>query len=69
MILNTTMSEEQMPGVQKAAILMVIMGDQVSAEILRQLDEDEVQKVSREVARITSVSPDQAEWSWKSFTR
>ena len=61
MILNTTMSEEQMPGVQKAAILMVIMGDQVSAEILRQLDEDEVQKVSREVARITSVSPDQAE--------
>ncbi|MGA2434411.1 MAG: flagellar motor switch protein FliG, partial [Bryobacteraceae bacterium] len=61
MILNTTMAEEAMPGVQKAAILLVILGDQISADILRQLDEEEVQSVSREVARITSVSPNQAE--------
>jgi flagellar motor switch protein FliG len=49
------------PGIRKAAILMIILGDQISGEILRQMDEDEVQKIGEEVARITSISPDQAE--------
>ena len=40
---------------------MIILGDQVSAEILRQMDEDEVQMIGQEVARITSISNDQAE--------
>jgi flagellar motor switch protein FliG len=49
------------PGIRKAAILMIILGDQVSGEILRQMDEEEVQAIGQEVARITSISPDQAE--------
>lgn len=49
------------PGVRKAAILMVILGEQTSADILRQLDEEEVQAIGREVARITSINNDQAE--------
>jgi flagellar motor switch protein FliG len=49
------------PGIRKAAILMIILGDQASAEILRQLDEEEVQTIGHEVARITSISNDQAE--------
>lgn len=49
------------PGIRKAAILMIILGDQASAEILRQLDEEEVQSIGHEVARITSISNDQAE--------
>jgi flagellar motor switch protein FliG len=49
------------PGIRKAAILMVILGDQTSAEILRQLDDEEVQLISREVARITSINNEQAE--------
>jgi flagellar motor switch protein FliG len=40
---------------------MIILGDQISGEILRNMDEDEVQKIGEEVARITSISPDQAE--------
>jgi flagellar motor switch protein FliG len=49
------------PGIRKAAILMIILGDQASAEILRQLDEEEVQAIGHEVARVTSISNDQAE--------
>jgi flagellar motor switch protein FliG len=42
-------------------VLMIILGDQISGEILRELDEEEVQALGREVARITSISNDQAE--------
>ena len=41
--------------------MLVTLGDQVSGEILKQLDEDEVQAVSREVARITAITTEQAE--------
>lgn len=52
---------QAVPGIRKAAILMITLGDQISAEILRQLDEEEVQSIGREVARITDISNDQAE--------
>jgi flagellar motor switch protein FliG len=55
------------PGVRKAAILMVILGEQTSAEILRQLDEEEVQTLGREVARVTSINNDQAELILEEF--
>ena len=65
MIQNLETSQPQastpLPGIRKAAILMVILGDQTSGEILRQLDEEEVQLISREVARITSINNEQAE--------
>jgi flagellar motor switch protein FliG len=59
--LETASSSQSIPGIRKAAILMIILGDQVSAEILRQMDEEEVQAIGHEVARITSISNDQAE--------
>jgi flagellar motor switch protein FliG len=59
MIVNV--GTELTPGVQKAATLLVILGEQVSGEVLKQLDEDEIQQVSREVARISAVSTEQAE--------
>ena len=49
------------PGVRKAAILMITLGEQASAEIVRQLSEDDAQRVSREVARISAITPEQAE--------
>jgi flagellar motor switch protein FliG len=60
MILNTT-KEEAIPGLRKAAMLLVVLGEQSSAELLQQLSEEDVQKVSREVARITAISGDQSE--------
>ena len=46
---------------RKAAILMVILGDQASAEVLRHLDEDEVHQIGREVAHLHAITADQAE--------
>jgi hypothetical protein len=53
--------EESAAGLRKAAMLLVVLGEQASAELLQQLSEEDVQKVSREVARITSISGEQAE--------
>ncbi len=60
-------SAPSVPGIRKAAVLMIILGDQISGEILRQLDEDEVQAIGQEVARITSISNDQAETVLEEF--
>ena len=47
MILNTTKAEgETLPNLRKAAILLVALGEGSSAELLQQLNEEEVQKVS-----------------------
>ncbi len=52
---------------QKAAILMVILGEQASAQILKELDEEEVQKLSREIARISSISAQQTDTILEEF--
>ncbi len=48
-------------GLQKAAILLMTLGAEAGAELMRQLSEEEIQAVSRQVARTSSVGPDQAE--------
>jgi flagellar motor switch protein FliG len=65
--LETAASVPAVSGIRKAAILMIILGDQVSAEILRQMDEEEVQAIGHEVARITSITNDQAEGILEEF--
>jgi flagellar motor switch protein FliG len=60
MIVNTK-QDESMSSLRKAAMLLIVLGEQSSADLLQHLNEDDVQKVSREVARITSISADQAE--------
>src|SRR2546425_11951509 len=52
---------EALAGLRKAAILLVTLGEEASAEVLRQLEDQEVQDLGREVARLTSVSAEQAE--------
>lgn len=52
---------ERLSGLRKSAILMIILGDQISAEILRHLDDDEVQAIGREVARVSSISAEDSE--------
>jgi flagellar motor switch protein FliG len=61
MIVNSTPDSEVLTGVRKAAMLLILLGEQASAVILPQLSEDDIQKVSREVARITAISSEQAE--------
>jgi flagellar motor switch protein FliG len=64
MILNTTkaaVDSDVVTSLRKAAMLLIVLGEQTSAELLQQLSEEDVQKVSREVAKITAISADQAE--------
>lgn len=56
-----TSSDVVVPGIRKAAILLVMLGDHASAEIVRQLPEEEVHSVSREIAKIGPISSDVAE--------
>ena len=66
MIVNTT-KEEALPNLQKAAMLLIVLGEQSSAALLNQLSEDDVQRVTREVAKITAISPEQAETVLEEF--
>jgi flagellar motor switch protein FliG len=46
---------------RKAAILVVLLGESASAELLKQLSEEEVRAISLEVARIKHIYPEHAE--------
>jgi flagellar motor switch protein FliG len=52
---------ERLPGLRKAAILMIILGPEIAAEIFRHLDEEEVQTIGREVARVQAITSDESE--------
>jgi len=65
--LETANPNASLPGIRKAAILMIVLGDQISGEILRQMDDEEVQSIGREVARITSINNEQAETILEEF--
>ena len=45
-------------GRQKAAILLISLGPEVSAQVFKQLREDEVEKLTLEIARLKRVSPE-----------
>lgn len=61
MITNAEKPTSMMPGLRKAAILMVVVGDQAAAEVVSRLTEDEASKLSREIARMPTVPTDLAE--------
>jgi flagellar motor switch protein FliG len=58
---------ERVPGLRKAAILMVMIGDEASSIILRQLDEEEVQEISREITRVGNLTSEEAEGVLEEF--
>ena len=60
MITNIPIAETVSP-IRKAAIFLVTLGEEASAELLRHLSEHEVQKLSHEVARLGSLSGEQTE--------
>ena len=63
----TATPTETLSGLQKAAILLVILGDQVCGDILKLCSEDEVQMAMREVAKLKRVTPEQAEYVLEEF--
>jgi flagellar motor switch protein FliG len=61
MIANAQQNVEALTGARKAAVLLILIGDEASSELLKQLSDDEVQLVSREIARVRSITSEQAE--------
>jgi flagellar motor switch protein FliG len=51
-------SQEKISGLQKAAMLMVMLGDKAAASVYRHLPQEEVEELTREIARIDVVSPE-----------
>jgi flagellar motor switch protein FliG len=66
-ITNAEKPVAPLPGLRKAAILLLTLGDEASAELLRNLEEEEVQLLSREVARLGTVTSEQAEHVLEEF--
>lgn len=53
--------ERRLTGVQKAAILFITLGPEASSGILKKLPESDIQKITYEIANITSVTSEQRE--------
>jgi len=57
----TSEQKEVLSPVRKAAILVVLLGEGTSAELLKQLSEEEVRMISHEVAKLRHISQEQCE--------
>lgn len=54
-------SVQRHSGLQKAAVLMVTLGEELSGMVLKHLEEDEVAAIGKEVARISAITAVEAE--------
>src|SRR6266852_2049996 len=61
------MEIDRIGGLRKAAIVMIMLGEEAGSEILKNLDEDEVQMLGREVARMQTISAEHAEFVLEEF--
>jgi len=61
------MPSESMAGLRKAAVFLVSIGEDISAEILKRLEEDEIQEVSKEIAELQNVDLKQQEAVFEEF--
>ncbi len=57
------------PGLRKAAILMVMLGEDAASEIYRHLPPTEVEQVTKEIAGLNRVDPDMATGVLEEFHR
>ena len=61
--------QEKLSGIQKAAILMVLLGDKAASSLCRHLPHDDVEELTREIARIDFVSNEQAAQVLEEFSK
>jgi flagellar motor switch protein FliG len=61
--------KEEVSGLRKAAVLMVLLGDEASAGVFRHLQEDEIQDISREISRLGKIESDVADSVLDEFHR
>ena len=51
------MAGEKLTGPQKAAMFLLSLGEELTAQILRQLNEEEIKKLGSHIAQVTSIGP------------
>ncbi|MEW5723192.1 MAG: flagellar motor switch protein FliG [Thermodesulfobacteriota bacterium] len=59
--------EYKMAGPQKAAVLLLTMGEEFTADIFRQLDDNEIKHLGRAMSRIQNVNPELVQNIWGEF--
>ncbi len=52
------MDKDNLTGKQKAAVLALVLGEDVTSELFKRLDDDEVQDISREISLMGAVPAD-----------
>ncbi len=60
MVVNSA-AGETLKGLQKAAVLLVTLGEESSAEVLKHLTEEEIGLLTRAIARVPAINSQQAE--------
>jgi flagellar motor switch protein FliG len=61
--------QEKISGLQKAAMLLVLLGDKAAASVYRQLPQEEVEELTREIARMDVVSQELAQQILDEFNK
>ena len=50
-----------MSSMRKVAVLMITLGEQISAQVLKYLEEDEIHSIGREIAHLNAITAEQSE--------
>jgi len=58
---TVTAAGAALTGVQKCAVLLIALGDQISADLLKRMTDEEVQAVSNAIATLPAISSEQAQ--------
>lgn len=61
------MATERLSGPQKAALFLYLLGEDFASEIVRNLDEEEIQKLGTSMSKVLSISPKTAESLFTEF--
>lgn len=61
------MATERLSGPQKAALFLYLLGEDFASEIVRNLDEEEIQKLGASISKILSISPKTADSLFTEF--
>ncbi len=51
----------EIPGPQRAAVLLVLLGEDTAAKLVRHLSDDETARIAREISRLGAIEPTTAE--------
>ncbi|HUA64075.1 MAG TPA: flagellar motor switch protein FliG [Verrucomicrobiae bacterium] len=56
--MNLAIDQANVPGARKAAMFLMGLGDELSAELLRQLDPEEIRRITDEITAVDAVAPE-----------